>query len=137
MFPALLGFHNARSRRGQREHWHTNDDDDGDDDEDDYDDHSEDEDVDGRAFCTCAVFVGRTLFLGEGMTEDGACFSFALFMVLCCAQYTSRAFPGSIAPVAKRRLLHLSFVVFGLLLPGYDTGFIYAHRSYDGRQLYR
>eukprot|EP00752_Nemacystus_decipiens_P004163 g3807.t2 len=41
------------------------------------------EDLDVGAFCTCAVFVGRTLFLG------------------------------------------------------YDTGFICAHRAYDGRRLYR
>eukprot|EP00903_Cladosiphon_okamuranus_P018060 g16621.t1 len=46
-------------------------------------DNTNGEDLDEGAFCTCAVFVGRTLFLG------------------------------------------------------YDTGFIYAHRAYDGRRLYR
>lgn len=28
------------------------------------------EDLDGGAFCTCATFVGRTLFLGEGLGDD-------------------------------------------------------------------
>ncbi|CAM9497448.1 unnamed protein product [Hapterophycus canaliculatus] len=48
-------YYRPNSRRGNRSFTATNDDD--------------DEDVDGGAFCTCATFVGRTLFLGYDTGE--------------------------------------------------------------------
>lgn len=69
MFPTRPS---SGSSEGKCELRHSKDDDNNDNVSDDHC-----EDVDGGAFCTCAVFVGRTLFLGEGMREAGAP-SFAL-----------------------------------------------------------
>lgn len=59
---------------------------------------------------------------------------FRLLLLSACISWLCRY--ARLSPLINSTSL-LRFDVLAANLSGYDTGFVYAHRVYDGRRLYR